>query len=164
MKQLAFAALLALASGVTWANEQLACQASNGSYLTGTVVRGPRFAHGQFRRGVELSHTHLAVRADQDGRTYDVAIDNVFANGYDARQAGVPAPIGAIKVNDRLELCGELYDKGIGIHFVHPNCGAAPSPHRPDGWIKKLAKDGSFGPNLEGNTAFCSLFGNKRGR
>jgi hypothetical protein len=85
------------------------CQAAAGSYLTGTVVSGPRFKPGAPLHGTFLSHTHLTLRGDADGRTYDVAIDNVFADGYRHNQRSVPAPLNTIKVGDRLELCGKLY-------------------------------------------------------
>lgn len=162
MKRTLIGLVLALASSLAWADGQQECQAGMGSYLTGVVVKGPKFTHGQYRRGVELSHTHLKLRADQDGRVYDVAIDNVFANGYQPGQREVPAPIDAIRVNDRLELCGQLYDRGVGIHFVHSNCGQFPSPERPDGWIRVVDGRGRASANLEGNMRYCPLF--ERGR
>jgi hypothetical protein len=162
MKRHLFAMVLLAASSHAWADGRQACDAAMGSYLTGVVVKGPKFTHGQFRGGVELSHTHLKLRAEQDGRVYDVAIDNVFANGYQPGQREVPAPISDIRVNDRLELCGQLYDRGVGIHFVHSNCGKFPSPNRPDGWIRVVGAGGRTSPNLEGNMSYCPLF--ERGR
>jgi hypothetical protein len=44
------------------------CQAAAGSYLTGTVVSGPRFKPGAPLHGTYLSHTHLTLRGDTDGR------------------------------------------------------------------------------------------------
>jgi hypothetical protein len=157
---------LLLASGLAWADGRQACETAMGSYLSGVVVKGPKFTHGQYRRGVELSHTHLKLRADQDGRVYDVAIDNVFANGYQPGRPEVPEPINGIRVNDRLELCGQLYDRGVGIHFVHGNCGQFPTPQRPDGWIRLAGGGGRTSPNLEGNTSYCPLFepGRRGGR
>jgi hypothetical protein len=38
-----------------------------GSYLTGTVVSGPRFKPGAPLHGTYLSHTHLTMRSDADG-------------------------------------------------------------------------------------------------
>lgn len=150
---------LASASTLALADEAAQCQADGGSYLSGVVVKGPKFAHGQFRKGVELSHTHLKVKADQDGQVYDVAIDNVFADGFTPNTKTVPAVIGAIRVQDRLSLCGQLYTRGgPGIHWVHTNCGAKPSAKRPNGWIKQLGANGGAGPNLEDNTQYCSLF------
>ncbi len=72
-----------------WANEQADCAANAGTLLVGTVASGPTFARGHERRGVELSHTHVRLRGD-DGRSYDIAIDNIFAEGYD--QAGEHVP------------------------------------------------------------------------
>src|SRR5471032_1813378 len=132
--------------------------AAAGSYLTGVVVSAPRFAHGQFRHGVELSHTHVSLRADQDGRVYDVAMDNVFANGYQKNSKRVPAPLDSIRVDDHLELCGQLYTSGVGIHWVHSNCGATPTAAAPDGWVKQLGAGGAPGVNDESNQKFCSLF------
>jgi hypothetical protein len=157
---LAFALLLAI--GDAAADSRQSCAAASGSFVSGVVVKGPKFAHGQYRKGIELSHTHLKLRADQDGQVYDVAIDNVFASGYQPGQQSVPAPIDAIRVDDRLELCGQLYDRGVGIHFVHTNCGAPPTPAHPDGWIHVLDRQGRASPNLESNTSFCPLFGSHR--
>jgi hypothetical protein len=152
------AAFAFAASGAAFADEAASCQDAGGSFLTGTVVSAPVFQHGQFRKGVELSHTHVSLVADQDGKTYDVAIDNVYASGYDAAKTSVPAPLYTIKVNDKLELCGQLYTKGVGIHWVHSNCGDKPTPREPDGWLKKLAADGTPGPNYESNNEYCSIF------
>ena len=158
MTRILFALMLATGCGTVLADERQSCAAADGSYLTGQVVQGPKFAHGQFRQGIELSHTHLRLRADQDGRVYDVAIDNVFANGY--RQGGreVPAPLDAIRAGDHLQLCGQLYERGIGIHFVHTNCGARPTESHPGGWIKVVDGHGAPGPNLEAGTGYCGLF------
>jgi hypothetical protein len=164
MKRIVFAVLLAAAGSAAMADERQACQAVDGSYLTGVVVKGPKFVHGQYRQGVELSHTHLKLRADQDRQVYDVAIDNVFANGYQQGGRDVPAPIDTIREGDRLSLCGELYDRGVGIHFVHTNCGETPSASHPDGWIRIVDGSGRAGPNLEGNGSFCPLFVHGRRR
>jgi hypothetical protein len=42
-----------------------------------------------------------AETSDADERAYDVAIDNVFANGYRHNQPSVPAPLNTIKVGER---------------------------------------------------------------
>jgi len=152
------APLLLAWAAPAWADEHSACTAAAGSYLTGVVVSAPRFAHGQFRHGVELSHTHVSLRADQDGRVYDVAMDNVFANGYQKNSKRVPAPLDSIRVDDHLELCGQLYTSGVGIHWVHSNCGATPTAATPDGWVKQLGAGGAPGVNDESNQKFCSLF------
>jgi hypothetical protein len=100
------------ASGTARADEAAQCRANAGTFLTGNVTQGPTFAPGHLHKGVELSHTHLTLRSDQDGRSYHVAIDNVFATGYDAAGESVPAPLSTIRTGDRLELCGKLFTGG----------------------------------------------------
>jgi hypothetical protein len=152
-------ALLILLAQPAWAaDEKAACAASGGTFLTGTVVSGPRFAHGKERRGVELSHTHVRLRGD-DGQTYDIAMDDVFADGYDDAPDRVPAPLSSIRPGDRLELCGRPFSSGgKGMDWVHTNCGGRPSRAAPDGWVKVLGRDGSPGPNLEASQEYCRLW------
>src|SRR5271169_3342427 len=76
-----------------------ACKQAAGSFLAGQVTAGPSFRSGSPRHGVHLSHTHLTLSGD-DGTSYDVAIDNVFANGYRRNQATVPAPLNTIRIGD----------------------------------------------------------------
>jgi hypothetical protein len=159
MKQLLMACALLGAVAAAHADEAATCAASAGSYRTGVVVTGPKFSHGQFRKGVELSHTHLTMKSDQDGKVYDVAIDNVFASGFKKNQKTVPASLSAIHVNDRVEACGQLYTGGdVGIHWVHTNCGKTPTAAMPDGWLKVIAADGQPGQNIESNNQYCSIF------
>jgi hypothetical protein len=142
------------------ATDAARCQQADGSFLVGTVTDGPAFRGGRPLRGVHLSHTHLTLLGD-DGTSYDVAIDNVFANGYHRNQNGVPTPLNSIRIGDKLELCGQPYSGGdVAIHFVHTNRGATPSPDKPDGWVRKLDAAGDAGDNMEANQAFCSLFPN----
>lgn len=131
------------------------CRASGGALLVGQVVSAPKFKHGMHRKGVELSHTHLKVRSG-DGQTYDVAIDNVFAPGYRPGMKSVPAPLNAIAVGDTVQACGIPY-RG-GIHWVHNNCGDAPTRSDPNGWLKVIQADGRAGPNLESNQTYCYLW------
>ena len=150
---------LLVASVTARADEAAQCRANAGTYITGIVTDGPTFTTGRPREGVELSHTHLTVQADQDGRAYDVAIDNVFAGGYDAAGENVPAPLSTIRSGDRLELCGKLFTHGrLGIDWVHTNCGERPRPAQPNGWLKVLAPDGAPGPNLESSQEYCRLW------
>jgi hypothetical protein len=140
------------------ATDATQCKQAAGSLVIGTVTHGPTFRRGKPEHGVYLSHTHLTLTAD-DGTSYDVAIDNVFANGYRRNQAGVPAPLNTIHTGDRLELCGEPYASGdIGIHWVHTNCGATPTADKPDGWVRKVDPNGDAGSNMEANQAFCSIW------
>jgi hypothetical protein len=144
------------------ADAESECRAAAGSLLTGTVVSEPRFMPGKFRHGTELSHTHFSLKADGDGRVYDVAADNVFAAGYDSAGAAVPAGLNTIHQGTRLQLCGQLYTRGLGIHWVHTDCGDRPTEAEPDGWLKIVDPTGSVGPNLEASREYCGLWGVRR--
>jgi hypothetical protein len=150
-------ATLALASQTASAvsNDTRECKASGGTLLIGQVVSPPKFRHGMYKKGVELSHTHLKLRGS-DGDTYDVAIDNVFAAGYQPHSKKVPEPLNTIEVGDRIEACGIPF-KG-GIHWVHNNCGDRPTRSDPNGWLKVVRADGSTGPNLESSQKYCRLW------
>lgn len=140
------------------ATDAAQCQQAAGNFLIGTVTKGPRFQSGKPLHGVYLSHTHLTVK-DENGTSYDVAIDNVFAVGYRRNQASVPAPLNTIRTGDRLELCGQLYSgNDVGIHWVHTNCGETPTADKPDGWVRKVDASGNAGDNMEANQAFCRLW------
>lgn len=160
MKWLVIGAFFLLAWNVADADEVARCHANGGLYLSGTVVRGPQFRHGHRRDGIELSHTHLTLLSDQDRQTYDVAIDNVFAAGYDAAGESVPAPLSGIRGGDRIEVCGKPYaDSDLrGIDWVHTDCGERPSAYRPDGWLKVISANGAPGPNLEASREYCHLW------
>jgi hypothetical protein len=147
--------LLSTASSA-FADDAQDCAAAGGSLLSGEVTTAPKFKSGMFRKGVELSHTHLTLKGASDGKNYDVAIDNVFADGYQKNTKGVPAPLNTIKAGDKIEVCGIPF-KG-GIHWVHNNCGDHPTQSDPNGWIKKVQADGTLGPNMEDNEKFCYLW------
>lgn len=131
------------------------CSASGGMLLEGRVIGEPRFSHGRYRKGIELSHAHLKIRSE-DGRTYKVAIDNVFASGYRPGMKTVPAPLNAIAAGARVQACGMPF-RG-GIHWVHDNCGDTPGRSDPDGWLKVIQADGRAGPNLEASRTYCYLW------
>jgi len=159
MKLLGVFVLCLVAAGTAGADEAALCRANAGTYLTGKVTRDLTFTRGHLRNGVELSHTHLTLLSDQDGRSYHVAIDNVFATGYDTAGESVPAPLLTIRTGDRLELCRKLFTRGgLGIDWVHTNCGNRPNRAQPDGWLKVLAPDGTPGPNLEDSHEYCRLW------
>jgi hypothetical protein len=151
------AALLLLSAGTSaFADDASDCAAAGGSLLNGEVVSAPKFKSGMFRKGVELSHTHLSLKGANDGRTYDVAIDNVFADGYVENKKGVPAPLNTINVGDQIEVCGIPFQGGI--HWVHNNCGDHPTKSDPNGWLKKVQANGTLGPNMEDGEKFCYLW------
>src|ERR1700730_15052190 len=102
MKLLGVFILCLIASATARADEAALCRANGGTYLTGSVTQGPTFAPGHVHKGVELSHTHLTLLSDYNGRSYRVAIDNVFATGYDTARESVPAPLSALRTGDRL--------------------------------------------------------------
>lgn len=162
LKSPILAIFLACAALPALADAEGDCRAVAGTLLTGTVVSQPRFTPGKLRRATELSHTHFSLKADGDGRVYDVAVDNVFAAGYDSAGQAVPAGLDTIRTGTRLQLCGQLYTRGVGIHWVHTNCGDRPTEAEPDGWLKILGADGSVGPNLEGSRDYCGLWNARR--
>ncbi len=156
---LVFGAACALSALHVQASEKSNCSAAAGTFLTGTVVTGPTFqAASSTLKGVQLSHTHVKLRADQDGKTYDVAMDNVFAVDYVKNSSAIPKSLAAIKLNSRLELCGEPYTSGVGIHWVHTNCNAVPQTTAPNGWVKVFTSGSNVGSNLERSQTYCYLW------
>jgi hypothetical protein len=158
MHRTVIALLLLLTTLTARADDAAECRAGAGSFLTGVVVDPPKFTHGRFRKGVELSHTHLHVLSDRDGKIYDIAIDNLFSTGYDGKTPGIPPALRTIHPHDRVAVCGAPYSRGNGIHWVHPTCGHRPNPDHPNGFLKHIGPDGTPSPNLEANTNFCPIF------
>ena len=68
MKRVRVFILCLTASGTARADEAAQCRAHAGTFLTGNMTEGPTFAPGHWQKGVELSHTHLTLLSDQDGR------------------------------------------------------------------------------------------------
>jgi hypothetical protein len=128
--------------------------------MTGTVHTVPVFQAGTYKIGtIEISHTHLTMRSDIDHVFYDVAMDNIFASGYDQAGEAIPTPLTTIAKGDRLEVCGKLYTSGgTGIHWVHSDCGGTPDVANPDGWVKIINADGRVGANLEDSQKYCSVW------
>lgn len=141
-----------------FASDQTNCSAAGGAFLTGKVMSSPKYASGSYIKGVQTSHTHVNLKADQDGLTYDVAMDNVFAVDYVKGASAMPKSLAAIKLGDHLEVCGTKYTIGVGIHWVHSNCGATPTTRAPNGWVKELDTTGTAGVNLERSQTYCSLW------
>ncbi len=132
------------------------CSSRNGTLLVGTVVSAPTDVPGKPLRGIPLRHTHIGIRGDADGKTYDLAVDDVFAAGYQVSGDTVPPPLNSIEVGQRLEACGLPYSGGM--HWVHTNCGDVPTAHDPNGWLKVIDANGVAGPNLEDSQKYCYLW------
>ena len=137
------------------ADDRADCANGDGTLLTGVVMAPPTFAPGKPLQGIPLTHTHIRIRGDLDGKTYDLAVDDVFAAGYEPRLSVVPPPLSSIAVGQHLEACGLPY--AGGMHWVHTNCGDKPTTQDPDGWLKVMGAAGTVGPNLEDSQKYCDL-------
>lgn len=150
------AALVLAAPLIARADDRADCAAADGTLLTGVVIAKPTLASGKPLRGIPLTHTHIRIRGDADGQTYDLAVDDVFADGYDPQQFVVPPPLAAIDVGQHLEACGLPY--AGGMHWVHTNCGDTPTARDPNGWLKIIDATGTPGPSLEDSQKYCYLW------
>ena len=135
-----------------------ACASNDGQYLTGVVTKKPYWVRAsETIDGVQLSHTHVTIRADSDSKLYDVAIDNVFNPTWVKNSSKIPSNLTAIAYGTHLALCGLLYTSGSpGIHWVHDSCGDT-SNSNPNGSTEIVTK-GAPGPNLEASETYCYLF------
>jgi hypothetical protein len=159
LKKLIIALFMLSLSLLASATELSTCTANKGAYLTGTVTTAPKFyTSSTVIDGIRLTHTRLYLRADQDGKTYDVAMDNIYAVDYVKNATTMPASLAAIKVNSRLSLCGQKYTSGTGIHWVHTNCGDVPTAAHPNGSVKVLSSTGTVGLNLERSQNYCYIW------
>lgn len=142
-----------------FASELTNCTANKGTHITGTVTSTPRFNSGStIIKGVRLTHTRLYLRSDQDGKSYDVAMDNLFAVDYVKNATTMPPSLANIKLNSRLSLCGKKYTSGTSIHWVHSNCGDVPTLSAPNGSVKVISSTGTVGLNLERSQNYCYLW------
>ncbi len=158
MKKIILALLVLSQSMFAYASEMSNCTANKGTYMTGTVTSAPRFNLGNtYIKGVRLTHTRLYLRSDQDGRSYDVAMDNLFAVDYVKNATSMPPSLANIKIGNRLSLCGKKYSDGTGIHWVHTNCGDVPTLSKPNGSVKLISSTG-VGLNLERSQNYCYLW------
>ena len=114
---------------VAHADERSDCANADGTLLAGVVVARPTFVSGKPLKGIPLTHTHIRIKSDADGKVYDLAVDDVFAAGYQVSGDTVPAPLNSIQVGQRLEACGLPYSGGM--HWVHNNCGDIPTVQDP---------------------------------
>lgn len=152
-----FCAATALAPPVVaWADEGADCASGDGTLLAGVVIAKPSFVRGKPLKGIPLTHTHIRIRGDADGKLYDLAVDDVFAAGYDPHVSKVPSPLSSIAIGEHLEACGLPY--AGGMHWVHTNCGDTPTAQDPNGWLKVIDATGAIGPNLEDSQKYCYLW------
>jgi hypothetical protein len=159
LKKLLITLFLLSQSVAAFASELTNCTANKGAYISGTVTTAPKFYSGStVIDGIRLTHTRLYLRADQDGKTYDVAMDNIYAVDYVKNSTTMPPSLAAIKINDRLSLCGKKYTSGTGIHWVHSNCGDVPTTSAPNGSVKKISSTGTVGLNLERSQNYCYIW------
>jgi hypothetical protein len=138
------------------ADDRTDCAAGNATLLTGAVIASPTWAPGKSLQAIFLTHTHIRICADSDGKQYDLAVDDVFATGYEPQFSVVPPPLSSIVVGQHVEACGLPYS--AGMHWVHTNCGDAPTPQDPNGWLKVIDAAGIPGPNLEDSQKYCYLW------
>ena len=151
---------IALASPIAaQADEQADCANGDGTLLAGVVIAKPTFVGGKPLKGIPLTHTHIRIRGDADGKVYDLAVDDVFAAGYDPHVSKIPSPLSSIAVGEHVEACGLPY--AGGMHWVHTNCGATPTAQDPNGWLKIVDAAGAVGPNLEASQKYCYLWPKK---
>jgi hypothetical protein len=159
LKKFIFALLVLSQTVWAYASELSTCTANKGAYISGTVTSAPKFATSStVIQGVRLTHTRLYLRSEQDGKSYDVAMDNVYAVDFVKNATTMPKSLAAIKINDRLSLCGKKYTSGTGIHWVHSNCGDVPTAAAPNGSVKIFTASGSVGANLERSQNYCYLW------
>ena len=149
-------AAIVISPVMAWADDRADCAAGDGTLLTGIVIASPTYATGKPLQGIPLTHTHIRIRGDSDGKTYDLAVDDVFATGYEPQLAVVPPPLSSIVVGQHLEACGLPYVGGM--HWVHTNCGDTPTAQDPNGWLKVIDAAGVAGPNLEDSQKYCYLW------
>lgn len=126
---------------------QQMCLAAGGYFQTGTVntpansdyPQVTNYKSGKKLKGIPLSHTHIEISSLIDGKVYDVAIDNVFANDYNKNQYTVPKSyVKGIVGGGVLYLCSGNPSKvpyseteavaGSGFDWVHTNCAQSGYP------------------------------------
>lgn len=155
----ALIALVLLAPLCAFATEQTTCTANKGTYLSGAVTTAPKFqAASETLQGIKISHAIMYIKATQDGKSYQVAMDNVYATDYVKNATTIPTSLAALKVGTNVEVCGQKYSDGTGIHWVHSNCGATPTASAPNGWVKTIATSGTISANLERSQTYCYLW------
>lgn len=125
------------------------CQSAGGYYQYGTVNSPPNSDYAavtnykaatESLEGIPLSHTHIEITSAIDGNIYDVAIDNVFADGYNPLSYVVPSTyVANLTAGSTVYLCSgnptqvpypvnEPESNPFatqGFDWVHANCAAS---------------------------------------
>ena len=127
------------------------CESIGGYYQYGTVNSPPNdymavtnyAVATESLSGIPLSHTHIEITSALDGKIYDVAIDNVFANGYNPLSYVVPSSYAEnLTAGSTIYLCSgnpnavpysvnEPESNPFatqGFDWVHTNCAASGYP------------------------------------
>src|SRR5689334_1731403 len=98
LKKFIFVLLVLSQTVWAYASELSTCTANKGAYISGTVTSAPKFATSStVIQGVRLTHTRLYLRSEQDGKSYDVAMDNVYAVDFVKNATTMPVSLAAIK-------------------------------------------------------------------
>ncbi len=114
---------------------------------------------------IPLSHTHMEMTSAIDGRIYNVAIDNVFANNYNPFSGAVPNSYeSSLTAGSTVYLCSGNPSKvpysvtgtfaTQGFDWVHTNCVASGYPST---YLNGFLFD-SKGNNLTNSQTYCYLW------
>jgi hypothetical protein len=128
--------------------------ADGGTSVTARIETAPYFASSRDRlQDIELSHTIFYATDIKTNTYYQVAVDNVFANDFNASSNQMPNSYQEnFKVGKIASLCGLTYTNPTGIHWVHTNCNNPASG--PTGHVIIDNK------NYTNSTAYCYLWSN----
>lgn len=150
------------------------CQSAGGYYQYGTVNSPPKSDYAavtnykaatESLEDIPLSHTHIEITSAIDGKIYDVAIDNVFADGYNPFSYVVPSNYTQnLTAGSTIYLCsGNLSQVPYpvneadsnpfatqGFDWVHTNCVASGYP--------SLFDNGFLYDQNNNSQTYCSLW------
>lgn len=154
------------------------CQSAGGYYQYGTVNSPPNSDYSavtnykaatESLEGIPLSHTHIEITSAIDGNIYDVAIDNVFADGYNPLSYVVPSTyVENLTAGSTVYFCSgnptqvpypvnEPESNPFatqGFDWVHTNCAASGYPSSfKNGFLYDQNNN-----NLTNNQMYCYLW------
>jgi hypothetical protein len=150
-----------------YANDAIACAQNQGSLVVGAVIKTPYSVNGTVSQGINQSHTHIYVEAQNDNNTiYDISASNVYAYGYESTNANiVPVPLTSISTGTFVEACGVVFTDNLkspatkGLHYVHVVTTPLQTGQA-NGWVKIITSDTSITANLESSTKYSYLYDN----